>query len=49
MGLADDIRALCDRVLADLNTAHDYYTDTKSHGTLSGGPLRRGKRFRSAT
>jgi len=29
MGLADDIRALCDRVLADLNTAHDYYTDTK--------------------
>ncbi len=29
MALADDIRALRDRVLADLNSAHDYYTDTK--------------------
>lgn len=29
MALADDIRALRDRVLADLNGAHDYYTDTK--------------------
>ncbi len=29
MALADDIRALRDRVLADLNAAHDYYTDTK--------------------
>jgi hypothetical protein len=29
MPLADDIRALRDRVLADLNGAHDYYTDTK--------------------
>jgi hypothetical protein len=29
MPLADDIRALRDRALADLNTAHDYYTDTK--------------------
>jgi hypothetical protein len=28
MALADDIRALRDRVLADLNSAHDYYTDT---------------------
>jgi hypothetical protein len=28
MALADDIRALRDRVLADLNAAHDYYTDT---------------------
>jgi hypothetical protein len=28
MALADDIRRLRDRVLADLNTAHDYYTDT---------------------
>jgi hypothetical protein len=28
MTLADDIRALRDRVLADLNAAHDYYTDT---------------------
>jgi hypothetical protein len=29
MALADDIRVLRDRVLADLNGAHDYYTDTK--------------------
>jgi len=29
MALADDVRALRDRVLADLNAAHDYYTDTK--------------------
>jgi hypothetical protein len=29
MPLTDDIRALRDRVLADLNAAHDYYTDTK--------------------
>lgn len=29
MGLADDITALRARVLADLNAAHDYYTDTK--------------------
>src|SRR5437764_10927340 len=29
MALADEIRALRDRVLADLNDAHDYYTDTK--------------------
>lgn len=29
MALADDTRALRDRVLLDLNAAHDYYTDTK--------------------
>jgi len=29
MALADDIQMLRDRVLADLNAAHDYYTDTK--------------------
>src|SRR5438552_3041320 len=29
LALADDITALRDRVLADLNAAHDYYTDTK--------------------
>ena len=32
MALADDITALRDRVMADLNTAHDYYTDTKIAG-----------------
>lgn len=30
MPLAQDIRALRDRVLADLNVAHDYYEDTKT-------------------
>jgi len=29
MALADDIQALRDHGLADLNAAHDYYTDTK--------------------
>jgi len=29
MALAADIAALRDRVLSDLNAAHDYYTDTK--------------------
>lgn len=29
MALADDIRVLRDRVLADLRSAHDYYTDTR--------------------
>jgi hypothetical protein len=28
MSLPDDIRALRDRVLIDLNAAHDYYNDT---------------------
>jgi hypothetical protein len=29
MALADEIRKLRDRALADLNAVHDYYTDTK--------------------
>jgi hypothetical protein len=29
MALSDDVRTLRDRVLADLRSAHDYYTDTK--------------------
>lgn len=29
MALADDIRALRDRALADLNAEHDYYTETQ--------------------
>ena len=29
MTLSDEIRAVRDRVLADLNSAHDYYADTK--------------------
>ena len=30
MALADDIRALRDRVLADLDAAHDQFADTKT-------------------
>jgi hypothetical protein len=30
MALAEDLGALRDRVLADLDSAHDYYTDTKT-------------------
>jgi hypothetical protein len=30
MALADEIRALRDRVLADLDSAHDYFMDTKT-------------------
>src|SRR5438552_2863894 len=30
MALAGDIQILRDRVLADLNAAHDYYSDTKN-------------------
>ena len=30
MALADDIRTLRDRVLAELNAAHDYYEETKT-------------------
>jgi hypothetical protein len=29
MALSDDIQSLRDRVLADLNSSHDYYTDAK--------------------
>ena len=29
MALSDEIRALRDRALADLDSAHDYYSDTK--------------------
>jgi hypothetical protein len=32
MALANDIRALRDRVLADLHAAHDYYSDTIMRG-----------------
>ena len=44
MALADDIRALRDRALADLNAAHDYYADTKTawrivHKAVQGGQM----------
>ena len=35
MALAEDIQRLRDRVLADLGTPHDYYTDTRIAWRLS--------------
>src|SRR5208282_2224121 len=43
--LADDIRALRDRVLADLNAAHDYYTDTEIAWRIVQGAVRAGAAF----
>jgi hypothetical protein len=45
MALGDDIRALRDQVLADLNAAHDYYTDTKSAWDLVAEYVVIGKTF----
>lgn len=36
MGLADDVRALRDRTLAELAAAHDYYTHTRTVWNLFG-------------
>ncbi len=45
MALADDIAALRDRVLADLNAAHDYYTDTKIAWDIVGRAIADGRTF----
>jgi hypothetical protein len=45
MALADDLRALRDRALADLNTAHDHYTDTKVAWRIVHKLVRAGKAF----
>jgi hypothetical protein len=45
MALADDIRALRDRVLADLNGAHNYYTDTKIAWDIVRRVIAAGHRF----
>ena len=45
MALADDIRVLRDQVLADLNAAHDYYTDTKTAWELVDDYIAAGKTF----
>jgi hypothetical protein len=47
MALADDIRALRDRVLADLNNAHDYYTETKFAWRIVHALFKAGGRFSS--
>jgi hypothetical protein len=45
MALADDIRALRDRVLADLNVAHDYYADTKTAWNIVLEVIKGGRTF----
>lgn len=45
MALADDIRALRDHVLADLNAAHDYYADTKIAWDIVNGAIATGETF----
>jgi hypothetical protein len=45
MTLADDICALRDRVLADLNAAHDYYTDTQIAWRIVNEVIGAGRRF----
>ena len=45
MALADDIRGLRDRVLADLTAAHDYYTDTKTAWDIVRQTISAGRTF----
>src|SRR5258707_5148409 len=45
MALADEIESLRDRVLADLNTAYDYYTDTKIAWDIVGRAIADGRTF----
>src|SRR5438552_3692609 len=45
MALADDIRGLRDRVLADLTAAHDYYTDTKTAWDIVRQAIAAGRTF----
>ena len=45
MALADDIRSLRDRALADLNAAHDYHTDTKIAWDIIGRVITAGHTF----
>ena len=45
MALADDIRALRDRALAELKAAHDYYSDTRFAWGIIRESVRAGNRF----
>lgn len=45
MAFADEIVSLRDRVLADLNAAHDYYTDTKIAWDIVGRAIADGRTF----
>jgi hypothetical protein len=49
MALADDIRALRDRALAELKAAHDYYSDTKIAWGIIRESVRAGNIFASKT
>jgi hypothetical protein len=45
MALADTVRALRDRVLGDLDAAHDYYVDTKTAWRIVYKVVQAGNRF----
>ena len=45
MALAEDLRALRDRTLADLNAAHDYYENTKAAWRIVDQFIRAGNAF----
>ena len=45
MPLAGDIQALRDRVISELNAAHDYFTDTKVAWDLVGDSIAAGNTF----
>lgn len=45
MALADELESLRDRVLQELNAAHDYYTDTKIAWDIVGRAIADGRTF----
>ena len=45
MALPDKIRSLRDRVMADFNAVHDYYTDTKTAWSIVGEAIVAGRTF----
>jgi hypothetical protein len=47
MALSDEIRALRDRTLFDLNSAHDYYADTKNAWRFFEDVISEGRTYRS--
>jgi hypothetical protein len=47
MALSDEIRAIRDRTLADLNSAHDYYVDTQAAWHLVEDVISEGRKLQS--
>lgn len=45
MALADELKTLGDRVLAELDAAHDYYVDTKVAWNIVGETVTQGRNF----